>query len=100
MIDAFGVSGANRMPVNKTQEERSSRAFQVIREGVVFELQSEPEGGYTISVPSLPGCISCGSTLEQAIDKMKDAMEGWIAVAEQEGVPLPDRFKDLKIASI
>lgn len=53
------------------------RVFQVIRGGVVFELQIEPEGGYTISVPSLPGCISYGETFEEAIDMIKDVMAGW-----------------------
>ena len=32
------------------------KTFQVIRGGIVFELQPESEGGYTITVPSLPGC--------------------------------------------
>jgi len=31
--------------------------FHLIRAGVLYELQKEPEGGYTINVPALPGCI-------------------------------------------
>jgi len=31
------------------------KEFQVIRSGIVFELQPEPEGGYTIAIPSLKG---------------------------------------------
>ncbi len=88
------------MPVKKAKEKRSSKPFQVIREGIVFELQPEPEGGYTISVPSLPGCISYGETFEEAIEMIKDAMQGWLAVAEQEGVPIPDQFKEIQIAAI
>lgn len=45
----------------------------------MFELQSEPEGGYTITVPSLPGCVSYGSTFEDALEMIKDAMTGWLA---------------------
>ena len=69
------------MATKKIERSRPSKVLQVIRGGVVFELQSEPEGGYTISVPSLPGCISYGSTFEDAIEMIKDAMSGWLAVA-------------------
>lgn len=74
--------------------------FQVIRGGIVFELQPEPEGGYTITVPSLPGCISYGKTFEKAIEMIKDAMTGWLAVAREEGVPLPEQFESIEVASI
>ena len=57
------------------------RTFQVIHSGIVFEFQPEPEGGYTIIVPSLPGCISYGETFEEAMEMMKDGMEDWLAVA-------------------
>ncbi|MFQ5924645.1 MAG: type II toxin-antitoxin system HicB family antitoxin [Dehalococcoidia bacterium] len=76
------------------------KTFQVIRGGVVFELQSEPEGGYTITVPSLPGCISYGETFEKAIEMIKDAMESWLAVAREEGVPIPDQFETIELAAL
>lgn len=76
------------------------KTFQVIRGGIVFELQPEPEGGYTISVPSLPGCISYGKTFEEAIEMIKDAMEGWLAVAREEGVPIPEQFETIQVAAL
>ena len=76
------------------------KTFQVIRGGIVFELQTEPEGGYTIAVPSLPGCISYGETFEKAIEMIKDAMEGWLAVAREEGVPIPDQFETIELAAL
>lgn len=75
-----------------------TRVFQVIREGIVFELQSEPEGGYTVSVPSLPGCISYGSTFEESMEMIKDAITGWLAVAKEEGMPIPEQFEALQPA--
>ena len=33
------------------------------------------EGGYTVFVPSLPGCISEGNTKEEAIENIKEAIE-------------------------
>ena len=86
--------------VVKKKSGKPSRVFQVIRGGVVFELQSEPEGGYTISVPSLPGCISYGSTFEEAIEMIKDAISGWLAVARQEGLAIPEQFETIQLASI
>jgi antitoxin HicB len=79
---------------------KKPKVFQVIRNGIVFELQSEPEGGYTIFVPSLPGCISYGNTFEQAIEMIKDAMAGWLEVARKEGIPIPEQFESLQLAAI
>ncbi|MDP2919672.1 MAG: type II toxin-antitoxin system HicB family antitoxin [Dehalococcoidia bacterium] len=73
-----------------------SKVFQVIRDGIVFELQAEPEGGYTISVPSLPGCISYGKTFEEAMEMIKDAMEGWLAIAREQDVPIPEQFEAIE----
>lgn len=86
--------------VAKKKSSKSAKVFQVIRSGVVFELQSEPEGGYTISVPSLPGCISYGSTFEEAIEMIKDAMAGWLAVAREEGLSIPEQFEAIQLAAI
>ncbi len=76
------------------------KTFQVIRGGIVFKLQPEPEGGYTITVPSLPGCISYDETFEEAMEMIKDAMEGWLAVAREKDVPIPDQFETIEVAAI
>ncbi len=76
------------------------KTFQVIRSGILFELQSESEGGYTITVPSLPGCISYGESFEKAMELIKDAMEGWLAVDREEGVPIPEQFESIEVAAI
>lgn len=38
-------------------------------------LESQKEGGFTVFVPSLPGCISQGETKEEAISNIKEAIE-------------------------
>lgn len=43
-------------------------------------LRKEPEGGYTVFVPSLPGCISYGETLEEAHYMVQEAIEGYLLV--------------------
>ena len=76
------------------------RMFHVVRNGVLLEFQEEPEGGYTVTVPALPGCVSYGETFEGAMDMIKDAMEGWLAVAEEEGVEIPEPFRKVEIAGL
>jgi antitoxin HicB len=80
---------------SKKTVKQASRVFQVIKNGVVLEFQSEPEGGYTISVPSLPGCLSYGETFEQALTMIEDAIDGWIEVARTEGIPIPAHYMPL-----
>ncbi|MBU7025713.1 MAG: type II toxin-antitoxin system HicB family antitoxin [Theionarchaea archaeon] len=41
-------------------------------------LRKEPEGGYTVIVPSLPGCVTYGDTVEEAIAMAKEAIELYI----------------------
>lgn len=39
------------------------------------------EGGYWAEVPALPGCITEGDTMEEVMANLKDAIEGWLEVA-------------------
>ena len=41
-------------------------------------LRKEPEGGYTAFVPSLPGCVTYGGTIDEAIEMTKEAVELYI----------------------
>ena len=38
-------------------------------------LKKEPEGGYTVNVPSLPGCVTYGDNIEHAIEMAREAIE-------------------------
>ena len=76
-----------------------SGVFHVIKDGVVYELEREEDGSFVISVPALPGCISVGETIEEALDVIADAMEGWLQVARDEGFPIPSQFEAVARAS-
>ncbi len=39
------------------------------------------EGGYWAEIPALPGCVSEGETLSDTLDHIREAAEGWMAVA-------------------
>ena len=53
-------------------------------------LQKEPEGGFTVNIPSLPGCITYGDDLDHAMEMAKEAIEGYIATLKDLGEPIPD----------
>lgn len=44
---------------------------------------------YLARVPDLPGCITTGSDLQDAILQISDAAAGWLTVAEDEALPIP-----------
>lgn len=54
------------------------------------------EGGFTVSFPELPGCITCGNTLSAALDNAADAKSAWIEAAMKDGlsIPEPDSLND------
>ncbi len=59
-------------------------------------LRKEPEGTYTAFVPSLPGCITWGNSVEHALEMAKEAIQGCIAVLKEEGEPVPDDSETLE----
>lgn len=46
-------------------------------------------GGYLIEYPDLPGCISDGKTIQEAIENGKDAVQSWIETARAHGDEIP-----------
>ncbi|MBR1369404.1 antitoxin HicB [Methanocalculus chunghsingensis] len=52
-------------------------------------LRKEPEGGFTVTVPTLPGCITFGETIDEAIDMAKEAIEIYIEHLLEKGEEVP-----------
>ena len=52
-------------------------------------LRKEPEGGYTVLVPALPGCITFGETIEEAIKMAKEAIELYLESMIENGEDIP-----------
>jgi antitoxin HicB len=53
-------------------------------------IQPEPEGGYTITCPSLPGLVTYGETLEEARTMAVEAIEAYLESLLVEDEPIPD----------
>jgi len=52
----------------------------------------DDNGGYTVEVPSLPGCISEGDTLEDALANIREAIDLYIESLIADGEPVPEDF--------
>lgn len=59
-------------------------------------LNREPEGGFTVTVPTLPGCITYGETVDEAIAMAKEAIELYIESLVAHNEPVPDESKTLE----
>ena len=51
-------------------------------------VEDSDEGGYVVSYPDLPGCITCGETVEAAVANARDAKQAWLEAALEDGVPI------------
>ena len=58
------------------------------------------EDGYWVAeCPSLPGCVSQGRTREEAVTNIREAIEGYVLVLKDDGLPVPqEKFEALIVA--
>ncbi len=59
-------------------------------------LRKEQGGGYTVIVPSLPGCITYGEDIDEAIKMAKEAIELYIESLKAHGEEIPDENDTLE----
>lgn len=59
-------------------------------------VEDQTEGGFVVSYPELPGCLTCGETVERAVVNALDAKRAWLEAALEDGltIPEPDRLED------
>lgn len=59
-------------------------------------VEDKDEGGFVVSFPDLPGCITCGETLESAISNAVDAKKAWLEAAIEERIEIhePDSLEE------
>jgi predicted RNase H-like HicB family nuclease len=51
--------------------------------------QKEPEGGYTVIIPALQGCVTYGQTIEKAALAAKEAIESYLGSLAKDNEPAP-----------
>ena len=62
--------------------------LRVTKDGIEYSFEVAEEGGYVVSVPELPSCVSEGDTFEESWKMINDAMEGWLTVAARHSDPV------------
>jgi len=53
-------------------------------------LRKEPEGSYTVLVPALPGCLTCGDTIGEALRMAEEAIACHVESLLLQGEPIPE----------
>lgn len=53
-------------------------------------VEDKSEGGFVVSYPELPGCITCGDTIEEALKNAVDAKKEWFIAALEEGIEIQE----------
>lgn len=71
---------------------------KLLKYTVIFE--PAEEGGYVVSVPALPGCLTEGDTFEEAVKMIKDAIKGYLAVSKKEGLEIPVETEDIVVTKV
>ncbi len=65
----------------------------------IFKRLENISSGFCVTLPDLPGCVTQGNNLEQAIEMTQDAASGWIltAIEDGEAIPPPSAHTDIKL---
>lgn len=71
---------------------------KILKYDVIFEEQ--PDGGYTVTVPSLAGCISEGDTFEEAKENISDAIKLYLEDLAEDGEEIPQGSNNVFIGKI
>ncbi len=66
----------------------------------VILIPDRESGGYTVTVPSLPGCISEGDTIDEALQNIRDAIDLFIEDMIADGEDVPEDVDPVQIAAV
>ncbi|MDF9406998.1 type II toxin-antitoxin system HicB family antitoxin [Pelotomaculum isophthalicicum JI] len=64
--------------------------------GLPYQVTLHPsaDGGYAVEIPELPGCISQGQTVEEALKMIEDAKICWLETALEESIEIPEPARE------
>jgi antitoxin HicB len=55
-----------------------------------IELSPLEEGGFSVVVPALPGCVTWGDSFDHAVDMAREVIELWLEELQEHGEPIPE----------
>ncbi|MEO8198711.1 MAG: type II toxin-antitoxin system HicB family antitoxin [Thermoanaerobaculia bacterium] len=76
------------MTVEKIARVRPPHSFEEYR-FEIRQLTRAEGGGFLISLPDLPGCISDGETIPEAVKHGKEAFQSWVSARVHDRIPVP-----------
>ena len=66
---------------------------------IVLDVDPE-EGGFTVLVPALTGCITQGDSEEQCVERAKEAIAGYIESLRERGLPIPEEAQPPRLVAV
>ncbi|MBI4492524.1 MAG: type II toxin-antitoxin system HicB family antitoxin [Chloroflexi bacterium] len=66
----------------------------------VLLIPDPEEGGYTVTVPALPGCITEGDTLAEALENARDAIQLYLEDLQASGELIPEETAPPELAAV
>src|SRR5438105_7546065 len=76
------TSSIQRVRLGSRRKRRATMRYTVV-------LEQDPDGGYVVSVPTLPGCVSQGDTRSEALSNIREAIELYVEDCRDAGDPVP-----------
>ena len=70
----------------------------ILKYNAVFEPCEE--GGFTVTVPKLPGLVTEGDSFEEATEMARDAIQGYIFCLQEDGEKIPEPDENVFVAPI
>ena len=75
------------IPINRRYHEIDFQEERRLKFRIVVE--TDEDGVFVATVPSLPGCVSQGSTRSEALSNVREAIEGYLESLRERGEPIP-----------
>ncbi len=80
-------------------DERERRVQEIVARPYRKVISGDDVEGYLAEAPELPGCVTAGETVEEALEMLRDAMEGWVECALLAGEEVPEPAASLRLSA-
>lgn len=77
-------------PYAPVSPEIEAQVQEIMKRPYRKVISGDADEGFLIQVPDLPGCMTAGETMEEAVSMLPEAMALWLTVALEDGDPIPE----------
>jgi antitoxin HicB len=79
-----------RDPYAPASPEIAAQVQEILKRSYRKVISGDADEGFLIEVPDLPGCMTAGETMEEAVSMLPEAMAAWLESALDRGLPVPE----------